>query len=210
MDLLPADIVINLAISMAFDDLRNLCLANKEYYTVCRNDYIWNIKTQTDFPNFYADKWEDITWKDYYATIYRQMNTQITKVIDNIIKDKYPDNGGIDRYRNSWGIGFRINDDFPADTLQIHHELYSAVVNYKHHLDKFLEAQKPQIVIDYKRGQWRLDFIVTDNNDYFNREFSRFYVATITHIRGLLTKLWLSRITFTDILGQEIFTYNFH
>lgn len=68
MDLLslPSDVMLYQLKLLPVKDLTSLCQTNSRFQKLTNNDYLWQLKSQLDYPTFIDKKKSGETWKYFY------------------------------------------------------------------------------------------------------------------------------------------------
>jgi hypothetical protein len=86
----PQDIKMNFLLQLSYPDLINACQTNKQYYSLCQDNYLWNKLIERDFPFYPSDK---LYAKKSYEHWYNYFDKTTLKIIsDFIIYRKYYNN----------------------------------------------------------------------------------------------------------------------
>ena len=83
----PPDVFANIALSLSYNDLEQLCRTNPNIRSLCNNDQFWYQRTRQDFRNL--NKPNDLTWKEYYINERRrekemQQKLEQVKYLDKV------------------------------------------------------------------------------------------------------------------------------
>nr|QBK87337.1 MAG: F-box-like family protein [Marseillevirus LCMAC201] len=61
---LPAEIIVGIMSNLNMEDVLNLCLVNKDWYGICKDEMVWKLLYEKDFPE--AKKLKNKTWYESY------------------------------------------------------------------------------------------------------------------------------------------------
>jgi hypothetical protein len=134
------------------------------------------------------------------------MQNKVENILNNLESHLYPDNGG--EIPEMWGVGFQPTQNIAACIFNVHGILHSAIEraqkDYPHWVNDE-EIPTPQIIIDYKEGQWILVFEIlnSDSCGDFDLRFYQKIELSRKQVRILLTRLLTAGIRIYDCMGGD-------
>ena len=134
------------------------------------------------------------------------MDTLIENIINKLKRHLYPDNAGFDEYLDSWGVGFELTENCDENIFDIHRGLQASIIRAKQHLceiDK--NSPEPQLILDYKRGNWVLNFEFYIDGGILDDRFSMIAIIDDEDkVYKFIKKVIEAGINFSDVNGKVI------
>ena len=85
----PPEVFANIAISLSYNELEQLCRTNPNIRSLCNNDQFWYQRTRQDFRD--SNKPNDLSWKEYYLTLLNEKRRQEREMRQKMEQIKYFD-----------------------------------------------------------------------------------------------------------------------
>lgn len=138
------------------------------------------------------------------------MDPAVESIIKKLENHELPDNEGEGEYRDSWGINFFWDENTNNDIFSRCRVLYKTLLEARKNLldngRKVTDTEMmPRFTLDYKHGDWLLDFEFYTEDDQLDDRFSLMVRLTLDKVKEILGRLHDNKISAIDINGTEVF-----
>jgi hypothetical protein len=131
-----------------------------------------------------------------------QFESKIATIINNLKNHKYPSCGGYGDPYESWGISV-LFDEVNIDMFSFNPALKRLVAEAKQEPplnDEYATHHK--FILDYKEGEWILNFEFYDDDAGLDERFSKIFNFKLSEVKTFLLNLMKGNVKMQDVYGN--------